>query len=53
MSFDAKKEKNFIRIDLTPSQQSKVLEQTGKQAEAIEFSAAELEERIAPAKAPW
>lgn len=37
-----------IRIDLTPAQQAQVLTETGKSAEAIEFTAAELEERIAP-----
>jgi len=48
MSSDSKKDKNMVRIDLTPAQQSKVLEQTGKQAEAIELTSTELEERIAP-----
>jgi hypothetical protein len=41
-------DKNTIRIELTPSQQAKVLEETGKQADAIELSTTELEERIAP-----
>ncbi len=41
-------DKSFVRIDLTPGQQSQVLEETGKQADAIEFTPMELEERIAP-----
>ena len=42
------RDKNTIRIELTPAQQAKLLEETGKQADAIELSATELEERIAP-----
>lgn len=48
MSNESKKDKHIVRIDLTPAQQSKVLEQTGKQADAIELTSTELEERIAP-----
>ena len=48
MNNQERKDKNFIRIDLTPSQQAQVLDQTGKQADAIELTASELEERIAP-----
>ena len=40
------RDKNTIRIELTPAQQAKLLEETGKQADAIELSATELEERI-------
>jgi uncharacterized small protein (DUF1192 family) len=39
-----------IRIELTPEQKAKVLNATGKEAEAVELSVEELEERIAPAK---
>lgn len=48
MSNESKPDKSTVRIDLTPAQQSKVLEQTGKQADAIELTPTELEERIAP-----
>lgn len=44
---------NF-RMTLTPEQKEQVRKATGKDAEAIELSVEELEERIAPAKAtPW
>lgn len=39
-----------IRLDLTPEQKAKVRAATGKQAEAVELSVEELEERIAPMK---
>jgi hypothetical protein len=42
------RDKQTIRIELTPTQQAKLLDETGKQADAIELSATELEERIAP-----
>jgi len=42
------KDQSFVRIELTPNQQAQVLAQTGKQADAIELSTVELEERIAP-----
>ena len=48
MSTTPKHDKSFVRIDLTPDQQSQVMEETGRQAEAIEFTPMELEERIAP-----
>ena len=48
MSNESNKDKSTIRIELTPTQQVRVLEETGKQAEAIELSMNELEERIAP-----
>lgn len=40
--------KNPIRIELTPEQKAKVRNTTGKDAEAVELSVEELEERIAP-----
>ncbi|MEO8295693.1 MAG: hypothetical protein ABI613_09275 [Gemmatimonadota bacterium] len=39
-----------FRIKLTPEQQKEVQKATGKNAEALELSVEELEERIAPAK---
>jgi hypothetical protein len=48
MSNESNKEKSTIRIELTSSQQERVLEETGKKADAIELSMNELEERIAP-----
>ena len=44
--------KGQIRIELTPEQKAKVRSVTGKDAEAVELSVEELEERIAPAKKP-
>ena len=41
--------KDHIRIKLTPEQQKEVQKATGKNAEALELSVQELEERIAPA----
>ncbi len=41
--------KEQFRIKLTPEQRSQVKEVTGKEAEAVELSVEELEERIAPA----
>lgn len=46
MSIDSKKDQ--IRIEFTPDQQKQVFESIGKQADAIELSTTELEERIAP-----
>ncbi len=40
--------KEPIRIKLTPEQQEMVRKATGKNAEALELTAQELEERIAP-----
>lgn len=48
MSTTPNNDKSFVRIDLTPAQQSQVMEETGKQADAIEFTPMELEARIAP-----
>jgi hypothetical protein len=39
-----------FRIELTPEQKSKVRAATGKDADAVELTVEELEERIAPAK---
>ena len=41
---------NFVRLSLTEEQKSQVRATTGKEVEAIELSAKELEERIAPRK---
>jgi hypothetical protein len=43
--------KHQFRIELTPEQKNQVRQATGKDAEAVELSVEELEERIAPAKA--
>ena len=42
--------KEQFRIKLTAEQKSQVRNATGKEAEAVELSVEELEERIAPAK---
>ena len=42
---------NTVRIELTEEQRRQLEQATGKKATAIEFSAEELEERIAPARA--
>jgi uncharacterized small protein (DUF1192 family) len=44
-------ESRNIRITLTPEQKEEVRKATGKDAEAVELSVEELEERIAPMKA--
>ena len=43
-----KDEKEVIRIDLTKQQKDQVKKEIGKDAEAIELTAEELESRIAP-----
>ena len=43
-----KKESEIVRIQLTPEQKELVKKQTGKDADAVELSVSELEERIAP-----
>ena len=43
-----KKEREIVRIELTPEQKQLVKKETGKDADAIELTAHELEERIAP-----
>jgi len=40
--------KEQFRIELTPEQKQQVRKATGKDAEALELSVEELEERIAP-----
>lgn len=40
--------KGQFRIELTPEQKAKIQQATGKNAEALELSVEELEERIAP-----
>ena len=42
------KEKEIVRLDLTKTQKEVVKKETGKDAEAIELTVSELEERIAP-----
>ena len=42
--------KDQIRIELTPEQKEPGRKATGKDAEAVELSVEELEDRIAPAK---
>jgi hypothetical protein len=42
--------KGRIRIELTPEQKAQLRNATGKDAESIELSVEELEERIAPKK---
>jgi uncharacterized small protein (DUF1192 family) len=42
--------KEQFRITLTPEQKAEVRRATGKDAEALELSVEELEERIAPTK---
>jgi len=46
-----KKESEIVRIQLTPEQKELVKKQTGKDADAVELSVSELEERIAPMSA--
>ena len=43
-----KKEKEIVRIELTPEQKQLIKKEIGKDAEAVELTAQELEERIAP-----
>lgn len=45
-------EKNRVQIKLTPEQREMVRKATGKNAESLELTAQELEERIAPLKFP-
>jgi uncharacterized small protein (DUF1192 family) len=42
---------NF-RLKLTPEQKEEIRKATGKEAEALELSVEELEERIAPMRRP-
>jgi uncharacterized small protein (DUF1192 family) len=43
-----KKDNETVRIEFTPEQKADVKKETGKDAEALELSVTELEERIAP-----
>jgi hypothetical protein len=43
-----KNEKEIVRIEFTPEQKHLVKQQIGKDADAVELTAHELEERIAP-----
>jgi hypothetical protein len=45
-------EKDTVRIELTEQQKQQLRESTGQEANAIEFSVQELEERIAPISLP-
>jgi hypothetical protein len=47
------KDEKTVRIELTEEQKKLVREETGREANSIEFSAEELEQRIAPAKTPY
>ena len=42
------KDKEVVRIELTPEQRETLRQKTGKEAAALELSVEELEERIAP-----
>jgi len=46
-----KPKKNSVRIELTEEQRKKIQQETGRDAAAIEFTAEDLEERIAPSSA--
>ena len=41
-------EEKKVRIELTDAQKKQIQEATGKDAKAIELTAAELEERVSP-----
>jgi hypothetical protein len=43
-----KNDKETVRIELTPEQKQFVKKETGKDADAVELTVNELEERIAP-----
>jgi hypothetical protein len=43
----------MVRLKLTPEQQNEVRKATGKNAEVLELSVQELEERISPMTASW
>jgi hypothetical protein len=45
---DKNQKKDALRIDLTDEQRKQVRETTGKDVGALEFTAEELEQRIAP-----
>ena len=41
-------DQKIVRIDLTDDQKNRIKQETGKDAEAVELSIQELEDRIAP-----
>ena len=43
-----KKDKEIVRIEFTPEQKQLIKQEIGMEAEAVELTAQELEERIAP-----
>jgi len=43
-----KKEQEIVRIEFTPEQKQLIKKEIGKDADALELTAQELEERIAP-----
>jgi hypothetical protein len=45
--------KERIRIKLTDEQKTQIRDKTGKDADAVELSVEELEERISPTTTPW
>jgi hypothetical protein len=45
---EQRNEPRFIRIELTPEQRELVKKRTGRDSQAIELTAVELEERIVP-----
>ena len=48
MDTNQSKQQSTLRIDLTNEQKQQIQQATGRQAEAIELSVSELEERISP-----
>lgn len=46
-------DKKVVRLDLTSEQKEQVRQATGKDAQAVELSVQELEERIAPRAASF
>jgi len=46
------KQRDSVRLKLTPDQQVQIKQATGKNAEALELTVEELEARIAPAAWP-
>ena len=43
-----KKEQEIVRIEFTPEQKDQIKQEIGQQADAVELTVKELEERIAP-----
>ena len=48
MATPNKKSDEFVRIELTPTQQQEIQKKTGKSVDAVELTVDELEDRIAP-----